>query len=459
MPFYAIIKSMKNNVNILIFILWCVLALVGLFHHELWRDETQVWCLVRDMNFVDLFAATRIEGHPMLWYLLVFPFAKLGLPVESMQVLSFALVGCAVAIMLWKSPFSNLEKFLVSLSAGMVYFLPVIARNYALIPLALFLIAYFYPRRSEVPYKYAFSLILLSQTHSLVFAFSGLLFIFFTIEKLKEKRHFIPLILLFINFFVLFCIFCIAGTENHVIRFYNQNAPALGVFLQKFCSIYFEPIFKNFKILNIIIFYGSLSIFACELFKQDKKIFSLFVVNLLYIYSVFLKVWFGGILYQKAFILLLFIVFCYWVAGKGSKALKVVFIILFSISSLLSIPNVLDEIRYQFSGSKQIATYIKENLQDKEYKFLGYPYTISPISAYLPDRRFHSNEQMGYVTYYDFRYRRTANDIEKSNAKYFIVQRNISIISNDNFKEIFATDNKILGPRKEAEVYKIYEKI
>ena len=102
---------MKNKINILIFVLWCLFALIGLFHHELWRDETQVWCLVRDVNFFDLFAATRIEGHPMLWYLLVLPFAKLGLPVESMQFLSFALVGSAVALMLWKSPFSNFEKF------------------------------------------------------------------------------------------------------------------------------------------------------------------------------------------------------------------------------------------------------------------------------------------------------------------------------------------------------------
>ena len=169
--------------------------------------------------------------------------------------------------------------------------------------------------------------------------------------------------------------------------------------------------------------------------------------------------WLGGIYYQKAFILLLFIVFCYWVSNKDFKPLKVVFVILFSISSLLSIPAILDEVRYQFSGAKQLATYIKHNLKDKEYKFLGYPYTISPISAYLPDRKFYSEQQMGYVTYYDFRYRRNINDIEKSSAKYFIVQRNISLVSNERFKELFATDNNILGPRKEAEVYKIYEKI
>lgn len=450
---------MKNKINILIFVLWCLFALIGLFHHELWRDETQVWCLVRDVNFFDLFAATRIEGHPMLWYLLVLPFAKLGLPVESMQFLSFALVGSAVALMLWKSPFSNFEKFIVALSAGMVYFIPVISRNYALIPLAIFLIAYFYPRRSEKPYKYTFSLILLSQAHSLVFAFSGLLFIFFAIENLKEKKYLFPLLLLTINFLALFCIFCIAGTENHAIRFYNQNAPELAVFIQKFCSIYFEPIFKKYNLINMIIFYASLLVFSYGLFKQDKKIFSLFIVSFSYIFFVFSKVWLGGIYYQKAFILLLFIVFCYWVSNKDFKPLKVVFVILFSISSLLSIPAILDEVRYQFSGAKQLATYIKHNLKDKEYKFLGYPYTISPISAYLPDRKFYSEQQMGYVTYYDFRYRRNINDIEKSSAKYFIVQRNISLVSNERFKEIFATDNNILGPRKEAEVYKIYEKI
>ena len=80
---------MKNKTNIFIFIVWFAISLFAIFHHEMWRDETQVWCIVRDLNLPEIFQTTRIEGHPMLWYLLVLPFAKLGLAVESIQIISF----------------------------------------------------------------------------------------------------------------------------------------------------------------------------------------------------------------------------------------------------------------------------------------------------------------------------------------------------------------------------------
>jgi len=45
----------------------------AIFHHEIWRDEAQVWCIVRNVNLSEIFQITKIEGHPMLWYLLVLP--------------------------------------------------------------------------------------------------------------------------------------------------------------------------------------------------------------------------------------------------------------------------------------------------------------------------------------------------------------------------------------------------
>ena len=459
MPFCAIIMSMKNKVNILIFILWCVFALIGLFHHEIWRDEAQVWCLVRDMNFTDLFAATRIEGHPILWYFLLLPLAKFGLPVESMQFVSFALIGSAVAFMLLKSPFSNLEKVLVALSAGILYFLPVIARNYALIPLAIFLVAYLYQKRSEKPYKYALSLILLSQTHSLMFAFAGMLFVFFSVEKIKEEKHIMPIILLAINFLYLFFNFCFAGAENMAVQNYSERDFGFAKLLYEFCYLYFRPLFISLMPLNLFIFYGSLVVVAYSLFKQDKKIFALFLVSFAYIFFIFAKVWFGGVAYQKAFSLLLIILFCYWVTNKEFKPLKIVFSIIFTISSLLSIPAIIDEVKYQFSGSKQITTYIKENLQDKDYQFLGYLFTISPISAYLPDRQFYSARYGQPVTYMDFRRDNYKEKVSLPPIKYIVVQEDAFGFDSTGFKEIFSTDNFIIGSRKEAEVYKIYEKI
>lgn len=449
---------MKNRVNILILILWFALALTGLLYHEIWRDEAQVWCLVRDLGFIDLLKATRIEGHPILWYLLILPFAKLGFPVETMSYISFALTLCAVAFMLWKSPFSLLEKILVSFSAGMVYFIPVIARNYALIPLAVFLLAYFYPMRSIKPYKYAFLLILLSQTHVLMFAFSGLLFIFFACENLKERKHLVAIILPALNFLILLCTFCLAGTENYVVKVYSHKTNDLFSLVYNFCYYYFKPLFTGSMLLNLIIFYGSILLIGVSLFKQDKKLFSLFFVSFAYIFFIFAKIWFGGITYQKSFILLLIVIFCYWVSNKNYKLFKIAFIVMFLVSSLLSLPVIGDEIKYQFSGAKQLSAYIKENLSDKEFMFLGYSMTISPISAYLPDRLFYSTEQDKFVTYYDFRELPNLNIIKAPDTDYFIVQNSSYLFEEMGFDLIYATSEEIIGPTRQAEIYKLYKR-
>ena len=133
--------------NWFLIIIWVFAVAFCAFNHEIWRDEAQVWCIVRDLNFIDAFNVARSEGHPFLWYLFVMPFAKCGLPVESMQLLSFLFVFISVAFFVIKSPFDSFQKTIICLSAGMLYYLPVVSRNYALIPLIVFLLAYFFNKK------------------------------------------------------------------------------------------------------------------------------------------------------------------------------------------------------------------------------------------------------------------------------------------------------------------------
>ena len=164
---------MKNKFNIILFIIYLVITVLAMFHHEIWRDEAQAWCLVRDLSFTETFNMARVEGHPFLWYLLLMPFAKLGLPVLSMQIVSLIFVSIAILFLLFKSPFNKLEKVLICFSAGMVYYLPIVARNYSLIPIFLFLTAFLYSKRIEHPYLYILSIIMLSQTHIYMLGICG----------------------------------------------------------------------------------------------------------------------------------------------------------------------------------------------------------------------------------------------------------------------------------------------
>ena len=450
---------MKNKFNILIFILWLLISLFALLHHEIWRDEAQVWCLVRDLNFFDIYNATRVEGHPILWYLLLTPFAKLGLPVESMQVLSFVFIGAAVVLFLWKSPFSSLEKTLVVFSAGMSYFLPVIARNYALIPMFLFGLAYCYPKRTEKPLLYSFLLFLLSQTHILMLGFCFCLFVLFLFENIKEKKYFLPLGLLCLNFLFLFYSFYGISSENVVVQRYSENTMTLPTLLKNFCYNYFAPLFTSNEILNCIIFYGALIIIGFYIFKENRKIFAVFITSFSYIFYIFAMVWFGGISYQKAYILLLILIFCYWVLNNNLRQLKVAFNTIFVISLLLSIPAIFNDFKYEFSGSKSLSKYIEKNLANEKFIYIGYPHGIAPLSAYLPNTKFFSSELGKYITYYDFNALKERKETTIPNEfEYYIVQQDFYLFEELGYELIFSTDEKIVGPIMEAEVYKIYKK-
>ena len=165
----------SKKFNWILIIVYLLITLTALLFHEIWRDEAQAWCIVRDLGFIDIYNMVRVEGHPMLWYLILMPFAKLGLPIISMQFINWLIVFASVIFFIFKSPFNYLQKILVTFSAGMIYFLPVIARNYTLIPILIFLLAYFYPKRTERPYLYSILIILLSQTHILMLGFSLIL--------------------------------------------------------------------------------------------------------------------------------------------------------------------------------------------------------------------------------------------------------------------------------------------
>lgn len=451
---------MKQKENIIILLIWLIIVILGCFYHELWRDETQVWCIVRDLNFSQIFQIARIEGHPMLWYMLIFPFAKLGLPVESMQVLSVAFVFSSLIFLFYKSPFTILQKILISFSAGMVYFLPVIARNYALIPLFLFLLAHFYNQRKEKPYVYSLLLILLSQTHVLMLGFCLILFIIFTFEQIKTKRAFPAILLLFINFAFLFFSFYFAQGSNKTVQMYSQHEFTVFSLLNDFCYIFFSPAFKYSALVNNILFYGFILFAMYSFFKLEKKVFFIFTAGFLYIFYIYAKVWFGGVSYQKAFVLTLILIFCMWIAENKPKALQVAFNFFLGLSVFLATMYLYQEIKYPFSASRQTANYIKENIKAETINFLGESCTISPLSAYLPNKKFYSIENKNYVSYFDFKKdNNLKNQQNEPQSKYYVVQTNAFLFEELGYKLIFSSEENIIGPTMEAEVYKIYEKI
>ncbi len=168
--------------------LYLAVNAVLILNHESWRDEAQAWQIARQSGLKELFEQLKYEGHPCLWYLVLMPFAKLGYPFSGLGFLSLFFMAAAVWLLLAKSPFSPPVKLLSVFGSAFVYFYPVIARSYCLIPPLLAFLALLYPVRREKPVRYGAMLGLLTQTHVLAAALSFSLSAAWLLETVFEWR-------------------------------------------------------------------------------------------------------------------------------------------------------------------------------------------------------------------------------------------------------------------------------
>jgi len=137
------LKNVLNWKRFLDFCLWTALSGVVIFavsHHEPWTDEAQSWLLARDLNWIQLvFGELRYEGHPGLWYSILWVTIHIfHLPYSALGYVgaSFAILGFAVVILL--APFPLVLRYSIVCSYFFVYQYAVIARSYVLLPLLAF---------------------------------------------------------------------------------------------------------------------------------------------------------------------------------------------------------------------------------------------------------------------------------------------------------------------------------
>lgn len=182
-------KSQKKDIIILTILLLSYLIFNGILlaGHELWRDEANVWLIARELSVPELFAQIRFQGHPCLWYLLVMPFAKAGLPFQTISVLSYVIMGITAGIFVYRAPFHPLTKFCCLFSPVFSYYYSVVARNYCLIALLLILLVFFYQERKQRPVVYGLLLGLLVQADTIALAPAGLIALIWLWEAVSES--------------------------------------------------------------------------------------------------------------------------------------------------------------------------------------------------------------------------------------------------------------------------------
>jgi hypothetical protein len=106
--------------------------------HALWFDEMQAWLLVRDSpTLAALFHNLRYEGHPALWYLLLYPLTRLTSDPAAMQALNYVLALAMAGLVLSAPRLRPLQAVLIVFSSILFNEYSTFARSYLLASLLL----------------------------------------------------------------------------------------------------------------------------------------------------------------------------------------------------------------------------------------------------------------------------------------------------------------------------------
>jgi hypothetical protein len=140
-------------------------GVLGVLHHEMWRDEMHAWLVARDSaSLWNVFQVTRYEAHFALWRVILYGLARFTHNPLAMQFLSLLVATGTVWVVTRFSPWQRLEKVLFSFGYFSLYEYCLIAQDYNLIVLLLFSFCALYRRRAESYLGVAIVLALMANT-------------------------------------------------------------------------------------------------------------------------------------------------------------------------------------------------------------------------------------------------------------------------------------------------------
>lgn len=485
----------KNKFYFLAWLLYSTLTLAGILHHEPNRDEAQVWLIVRDLNLSGIFSQINLEGHPCLWYLIVLPFAKAGFPYITMQILHWLTAITAVALFLFKAPLNNLLKYAFVFSFYMIFQYSVITRNYSIVILFLFLIATYYNSRFSHPYRFAFLLIALFNSHVLAFGAGLCLTILYFIDACKEgklKNIKYPLALI-----VLGCLSAIIQlwpaahfAGNTLIR--TTYIPPLNIdtywVILTGIQNAFIPVFAEYEELKVALFFTIvLALFVLSSIRK-LPVFSFLLISSCWLLYVFTTLHPGSWRHEGLF--LIFLIFSFWIEtnytakdnliskkitgfvdiGFLGKALKLMLLISLSVNVVFGFSNLKKEYLYSYSGAKEMAGYITSHqLQNNEIACYR-SWRATSLAPYLPRTKLWFIDRKEYGTYFSldsvfYKYGDALPEkevIRRTKEKYknkalLLLNEPLSLIPDGSYDFKLLYENKIFNWGTNDEKYFLYE--
>ena len=408
----------SKHKKIFIFIIYIVLLLIMFYFHENWRDEVQSYLLCRDMNFLELLKNIHYEGHPFFYYLLLYPFVKMGFGLKIVNVLSLVFMIISAYLILFKSKIKDIYKISIIFSQIFLYEYSIIGRSYSLIVLLVILIALLWEYKKNNAIILGLLIGLLLNTHIFMGGFCFLLFIMFygyellinrknnsKVENRKILIGFIIICLFGIILILQFLPILFHGVSMSI----NNDFSISNVIYRMFLII---ACFRINQIsLFLIIFFISLMLYLFMLYKENKKLFVFILLNS-FLFSCITIYVYGALLINKALLTVLFIYFICLINynNKSNFILMVMF--------LLFIPNIIidynNDITRSYSSAEYAYKYIEKNISKDSIITTMYDPQVSTIGGYTKDYKFYDFKSNRYFTYIIWDKKRENKDLDYS---------------------------------------------
>src|SRR5688572_5987704 len=159
-------------------------------HHEMWGDEILSWNIAKGSTcYADLIHNTRYEGHPHVWYTIIWSISNFTHNLVFVQMVHWVIAALIVFLVLLFSPMPLLSRVLIPFGYFFLYEYSVLSRNYAIGILLACLICIVI--RKEVRYKilvYYLLLLLMSNTHLLALVLAGCIHLYFLLQNIGQRR-------------------------------------------------------------------------------------------------------------------------------------------------------------------------------------------------------------------------------------------------------------------------------
>lgn len=487
-------KEIPKNENIFIYSVlaaYFVIGLIGVFHHEMWRDEMQTWLVGASSNsFGEFLHNMKGESNPLLWYTINFILSRFTASPVIAQIFHFLISVASVYLILKYAPFSRIQKVLLSFSYFVFFEYALIARGYALTVFFIFLFCVFYQIKSKNRYL-VLSLILffLANTtgvHGVIITLSllGMMVVdyYYTVDtsirkKYKPMQLFIGVAIALIGIYIAIkCISPPTNSDRSNQWFTSFNLQRLAISLRTFWMS-FLPIpnmstvnfwntnifFNNntssltFKILLLIAF----AIFGFCVLIYSKKA-SIAVFYLAATCGIFLLSYSNNTIYYlfaARYYGFFFIVFAaaawlasdvkqtkliipglnsLYVKAKPEKYFTYLLTGLFAINALGGVVAYSKDYSLTFSNIELAGNYITSHHLDKLPETGFIDYAISPISAYTKQAiYFPDRDTTGRFT--------TWGVLRFSFGQNRLLKRTIDFISSQKDSVLFITTGDYFG--------------